>query len=42
MLSGVTRHADLEAFAYKPDIVVDSIADLSAAELAGFGGRSVA
>lgn len=42
VLSGATGRADLDAFAYKPDIVVDSIADLSAAELAGFGGRSVA
>ena len=42
VLSGATRRVDLEAFAYKPDIVVDSIADLSAPELAGIGSRSVA
>jgi NagD protein len=42
VLSGATRRVDLEAFAYKPDIVVDSIADLSAPDLAGIGSRSVA
>jgi NagD protein len=42
VLSGATRRVDLEAFAYKPDIIVDSIADLSAPELAGIGSRSVA
>ena len=35
VLSGGTSRADLAAFAYRPDLVVDSIADLSAAELAG-------
>ncbi len=42
VLSGATRRVDLEAFAYKPDIIVDSIADLSAPDLAGIGSRSVA
>jgi NagD protein len=42
VLSGATRRVDLEAFAYKPDIIVDSIADLSAPELTGIGSRSVA
>jgi NagD protein len=35
VLSGGTCHEDLAAFAYRPDMIVDSIADLSAAELAG-------
>jgi len=35
VLSGGTSRADLAAFAYRPDLVVDSIADLSAGELAG-------
>jgi NagD protein len=35
VLSGGTRRADLDAFAYRPDMIVDSIADLSAAGLAG-------
>jgi NagD protein len=35
VLSGGTRREDLGAFAYRPDMVVDSIADLSAARLAG-------
>jgi NagD protein len=35
VLSGGTSRADLAAFAYRPDLVVDSIADLSAADLAG-------
>ena len=42
VLSGGTRRADLAAFAYRPDMVVDSIADLSAADLAGLGAREVA
>ncbi|MEX0689284.1 MAG: hypothetical protein WD072_11535 [Pirellulales bacterium] len=33
--SGGTRREDLTAYAYRPDMVVDSIADLSAADLAG-------
>jgi NagD protein len=35
VLSGGTRREDLGAFAYRPDMVVGSIADLSAARLAG-------
>lgn len=35
VLSGGTSRKDLAAFAYRPDMIVDSIADLSAAELAG-------
>jgi len=35
VLSGGTSRADLADFAYRPDLVVESIADLSAAELAG-------
>lgn len=35
VLSGGTSRSDLDAFAYRPDMVVDSIADLSVAELAG-------
>jgi NagD protein len=37
VLSGGTSRADLDAFAYRPDLVVGSIAELSAAELAGLG-----
>ncbi|MFN5757147.1 MAG: HAD hydrolase-like protein, partial [Planctomycetia bacterium] len=35
VLSGGTLREDLGSFAYRPDIVVDSIADLSASQLAG-------
>jgi NagD protein len=35
VLSGGTSREDLAAFAYRPDLVVASIAELSAAELAG-------
>ena len=35
VLSGGTRREDLTAYAYRPDMVVESIADLSAADLAG-------
>lgn len=35
VLSGGTSREDLAAYAYRPDMVVESIADLSAAELAG-------
>ncbi|MFM9059041.1 MAG: HAD-IIA family hydrolase [Planctomycetaceae bacterium] len=35
VLSGGTRRDDLERFAYRPDRVVDSIADLSVPDLAG-------
>lgn len=42
VLSGGTRREDLAAFAYRPDRVVESIADLSAAELAGLTAREVA
>jgi ribonucleotide monophosphatase NagD (HAD superfamily) len=35
VLSGGTAREDLASFAYGPDIVVDSIADLSASRLAG-------
>ena len=42
VLSGGTRREDLGAFAYRPDMVVESIADLSVAELAGIGTRRVA
>jgi len=35
VLSGGTNREDLAAFAYRPDLVVESIAELSAAELAG-------
>jgi NagD protein len=37
VLSGGTSRADLDTFAYRPDLVVESIAKLSAAELAGLG-----
>lgn len=40
VLSGGTRREDLDAFAYRPDMVVDSIADLSVADLAGLPGGS--
>lgn len=39
VLSGGTSRADLAAFAYRPDMVVESIADLAAAELAGMTTR---
>ena len=42
VLSGGTRREDLAPFAYRPDMVVDSIADLSAAELARPSARGVA
>jgi NagD protein len=42
VLSGGTRRDDLAAFAYRPDMVVESIADLSAADLAGLSAREVA
>ena len=42
VLSGGTRREDLGAFAYRPDMVVESIADLSAADLAGLSAREVA
>ena len=42
VLSGGTSRDDLERFAWRPDLVVDSIADLSAAELAGLPGRGAA
>lgn len=35
VLSGGTSREDLASFAYRPDMVVDSIADLSASQLAG-------
>lgn len=35
VLSGGTRRDDLDRFAYRPDRVVDSIADLSVPDLAG-------
>jgi NagD protein len=41
VLSGGTSRDDLAAFAYRPDLIVDSIADLSAAELAGITRRAV-
>jgi NagD protein len=40
VLSGGTSRADLEAFAYRPDLVVDSIAELAAADLAGLTARA--
>jgi NagD protein len=40
VLSGGTSRADLDRFAYRPDLIVDSIADLSAAELAGLTARA--
>ena len=42
VLSGGTQPADLDAFAYRPDMVVGSIADLSAAELAGIAAKGAA
>lgn len=42
VLSGGTRREDLDRFAYRPDIVVDSIADLSAADLAGDAAQGAA
>jgi NagD protein len=39
VLSGGTSVTDLDAFAYRPDMVVNSIADLSVAELAGLASR---
>jgi NagD protein len=41
VLSGGTSRADLDAFAYRPDLVVESIAELSAAELAGLAAHGV-
>ena len=40
VLSGGTARADLDAFAYRPDLVVESIADLAAGELAGLASRA--
>ncbi|MFM7136464.1 MAG: HAD-IIA family hydrolase [Planctomycetota bacterium] len=40
VLSGGTSRADLDAFAYRPDMVVESIAELSAAELAGLDAQA--
>jgi NagD protein len=42
VLSGGTRREDLDRFAYRPDLVVDSVADLAAAELAHVPARNVA
>lgn len=42
VLSGGTRREHLAAFAYRPDMVVESIAELSAADLAGLTAREVA
>jgi NagD protein len=42
VLSGGTRREDLERFAYRPDLVVDSIADLSVTDLAGLPIHGVA
>jgi len=39
VLSGGTARSDLAAYAYRPDMVVESIGALSAAELAGVGSR---
>jgi NagD protein len=41
VLSGGTSRADLDAFAYRPDLVVESIAELSAAQLAGLAAHGV-
>jgi NagD protein len=41
VLSGGTSLTDLDAFAYRPDLVVESIAELSAAELAGVTSRAM-
>jgi NagD protein len=40
VLSGGTSRADLDAFAYRPDLVVESIAELSVAELAGLDAQA--
>jgi len=40
VLSGGTSRADLDAFAYRPDLVVESIAELSAADLSGLASRA--
>lgn len=40
VLSGGTARADLAAYAYRPDMVVESIGTLSAAELAGVGPQA--
>jgi NagD protein len=42
VLSGGTSRDDLERFAYRPDRVVDSIADLSVADLTGLPIHGVA
>ena len=42
VLSGGTSRADLANFAYRPDLVVESIADLSAADLAGIASATAA
>jgi NagD protein len=42
VLSGGTAREDLGRFAYRPDMVVESIADLSAAQLAAPATRDVA
>jgi NagD protein len=42
VLSGGMRREDLDAFAYRPDMIVDSIADLSAADLAGLNAGEAA
>jgi len=42
VLSGGTRREDLERFAYRPDIVVESIADLSVTDLTGLPIHGVA
>jgi NagD protein len=41
VLSGGTRREDLDRFAYRPDFVVDSVADLVVAELADVPARDV-
>lgn len=40
VLSGGTSREDLDGFAYRPDLVVESIAELSAAELSGLTSRA--
>jgi NagD protein len=42
VLSGGTHREDLQRFAYRPDLVVDSIADLSVTDLAGLPSPGVA
>ena len=42
VLSGGTQREDLAAFAYRPDMVVESIAELSATDLAGLTAREFA